>query len=189
MQSTQSALRNYLSPNDHVRLRVEQVGETFIVLAEIPPTVRICTWCAKTYCLVGDASREVDQINTLFAKFPYPTDVSADLSSSNNYDNKLVIAYSQYTRDGLQSLSVTDYLARTGLKGTITARVLFGDIKTKVAFYNHAGQIVTSYEEPGLFSLFSGDLIDRIRTWGSQPQCMYIEGVKRRGGRERIGNM
>lgn len=48
MQATQSAIGNWLAPNHHIKLRVE-VNDRFIVLAEIPPTLRASSWRGSRY--------------------------------------------------------------------------------------------------------------------------------------------
>jgi hypothetical protein len=153
MQAAQSALRNWLSPNDHIRLSVADIGKNFIVLVEIPPTIRMCSWHGKAYNLLGDGSRPIDVHSTLPFQFPYPTDTSADLCPPFVINDLLVITYAKYTGYNIRQFDLNKYLTTTGLKDTITACVLFGDIKTKIGFYNEKDVLVTTREEADLFSL------------------------------------
>lgn len=134
----------------------------------------VTKWRDKAYAAIGTTSKELspEEMMALAVTLPGLADKSAQPAVSE-YSEELIRDYCKVVGERqseapyreLQTLSPQELLARLGVNGTVTSRILFGEAKFRLVLYESEGKPTENIEMSGLFRILREDFILQAQDW------------------------
>lgn len=171
-------------------------GKWFILIEGHNPGVAVY-WDHYAYKCSGTTSTQMTPVEVmkLTVSLPGLSDYTAQKTTST-YDTDTVKAFAQLvsTRNpdvpitNLASLSAEQTLDRLDINNTNASRILFGDCKYRIVYYDHHGNPLSNQSTQGLFHMLKPSFIQHIQDWTKASMGTGTDPYPPRALREALSN-
>lgn len=165
----------YLRPTQACQgMKCHELSSGWIISILIGNPGAVTKWRDKAHCAAGTTTKELspEEIMELAVRLPGLADKSAQHALSA-YDEDLVrdfamVAAARQPDDAykkLQRMPPLDLLRHLRIHETIAAKLLFGDSKFRLVYYESDGKPVKNIEMKGLYWVLQDDFLQSIQDW------------------------
>lgn len=188
-------VNSYLRPSQACQqVQCHQLPSGWIISILIRNPGAVTKWRDKAHVAVGTTTKELspEKMMELAINLPGLVDKSAQPTASTYSDElikdfcKIVVARQpEQGYQELEKLSSAELLGRLRIDRTVAARVLFGEARFRLIFYESEGKPTRNIEMAGLYRLLKDDFIEQIQDWAKlhlpQGHTAYPEEALREG--------
>lgn len=168
-------LNQFLDPIQTCKtISCHDIDEKWFIVIEIINPGAVVYWNNSAYKASGTTVAEMTpaEIMSMTVTLPGLEDYSAQ-QWHGDYDGELVKKFasvltqkrSDTTFGSLHENSPFEILERIGIKDTNTVRILFGDFKFRVVYYDKKNNPIDESISKGLFTILTDDFSNHIQEW------------------------
>jgi predicted HTH transcriptional regulator len=167
-------VRQYLNPTQGLKIQGHQTpqGGVCLVLCISSPN-DITLWNNKAYKRVGTQTEEMTPYERIALSLALPGNdytkqgwkgaVSGSLVEQ--FALKIALRNKDLFPEDLTLLSPAEILERIGCVNKMASRILFGDTKVRIAYYDASGDVIEQSTRQGVFTLLSDDFLAEVNRW------------------------
>jgi len=171
-------INQYLDPQHACKsVTCHQLNNEWFIIIEFNNPGAVVKWNREAYKSAGTTIGIMtpEEIMGLTVSLPGLEDYSAQ-EYNGNVEDKLIreFAWSISRKDpsgplsGLESLNCIEVLKRIGIYNKNTSRILFGDTKYRLVYYDRQGNPIRNEDYQGVYKILSENFLTHIQEWSKE---------------------